>query len=315
MLEVQNSVRLISEQGFTVARLANAQVEVAVIPALGAKLFSLRSLATGREWLWRPPGPTRLFANQLGDAFTDGTLIGADECLPTIGACNVAGRALPDHGEAWSAAWTLDEAACARGEIVTSLRLPRSPFTITRTVRLDDSSVLLDYELRNHASTRQPFLWALHPLLTLVEGDRLYLPDEVRQVRVEVARDPDAARGTRWEWPRPAPGVDLQALTLASDEAFAKFFAGPLPTGAARIENVNTGDRLEFRWSAAEHPFVGVWLTRGGWRGAHHPALEPTNAACDALTDALREPTPALFVAAGETRRWQVVIDLSPRPD
>lgn len=311
MFVAQNTVRLASEQGFTVAHLANAQVEVAVIPALGAKLFSLRSIATGREWLWRPPGPTRLFANRLGDAFTDGTLIGADECLPTVGACTVAGLKLPDHGEAWSAAWTLDEAAGGLGEIVTSLQLPQSPFAIRRAVRLDENAVVLDYELRNHAPTRQPFLWALHPLLTFVEGDCLHLPEEVKEVRVESARQPDAPRGVRWRWPSPVPGVDLHAMRLAGNEAYAKFFAGPLGVGNAMIANARTGDRLAFRWSAAEHPFVGVWLTRGGWRGAHHPAIEPTNAPCDALDAALAAPTPALFIEAGATRRWQVVLDLA----
>ena len=314
MTELLNIVRLESDQGFAVARLANAQVEVMVIPALGAKLFSLRSLATGREWLWRPPEPTRLFANRLGDAFTDGTLVGADECLPTIGACTVAGLELPDHGEVWSAAWSLDESALASGEIRTSLRLPRSPFTFARTVSLNEGTVLLDYALQNHASTRQPFLWALHPLLTFVEGDHLCLPEEVRQVRVESARQPDSPRGAQWNWPSPEPGVDLHALKLAGDEASVKFFAGPLTSGMARIENSRTGDRLEFRWPVSEHPFLGVWLTRGGWLGAHHPAIEPTNAPCDALDAALYEPTPALFVDAGDTRHWRVVLDLTPLP-
>lgn len=313
MLALQSSVQLTSEQGFTVARLANAQVEVAVIPALGAKLFSLRALATGREWLWRPPGSTRLFANQLGDAFTDSTLIGADECLPTIGACTVDGLEIPDHGEAWSAAWTLDEHAFLRGEITTLLRLPRSPLAIRRTVSLEESTVVLDYELRNHAPTEQPFLWALHPLLTFAEGDRLQLPSDVRTVRVESAQGPNAPRGACWAWPSPQPGVDLGALTLANNAAFTKFFAGPLSAGNACIENILTGDRLEFRWPVALNPFVGVWLTRGGWRGVHHPAIEPTNAPCDSLDDALREPTPALFIAPGETRRWQVVLDIARR--
>lgn len=311
MLELRSDIQLATEQGFTVVRLVSARVEVAVIPALGAKLFSLRALASGREWLWRPPGPTRLFANRLGDAFTGGTLIGADECLPTIGACTVAGRELPDHGEAWSVPWELDDAALVRGEVTTVLRLARSPLAITRTATLADATLRLDYELRNLSPVRQPFLWALHPLLSLEDGDRLHLPGEVRELRVESARQPDAARGDRWSWPSPGLGVDLHRLALAGDAAYAKVFAGPLGEGTARIANARTGDGLEFRWPADELPYVGVWLTRGGWRGAHHPAIEPTNAPVDTLDAALKEPTPALWVDANAVRRWSVQLTLT----
>jgi galactose mutarotase-like enzyme len=307
-----NSVRLETVQGFTVARLANAQVEIAVVPALGAKLLSLQSLDTGREWLWRPPGPPRLFRNLLGDDFTRSTLIGADECLPTIGACTVGGRELPDHGEAWSASWTLDETAIANCVIRTSLRLPCSPFTLTRTATLVGASVVFDYTLINHATERQPFLWALHPLFTVVEGDRVHLPSEVRWVRVESARQYETPHDKLWEWPKPQHGVDLQTLTLGNNAACVKVFAGPLLTGAARIENLRTGDCLEIRWPVECNPFVGLWLTRGGWLNAHHYAIEPTNAPCDALDAALLEAMPSLFVDAGETRRWSVMLDLTP---
>ncbi|MGH7944835.1 MAG: hypothetical protein ACREF9_07480 [Opitutaceae bacterium] len=302
------------EQGFDIVRLTNGQVTIAIVPELGAKLLSLRLLSSEREWLWRPPGALRLFRNTLGDDFTRSTLIGADECVPTIEPCNVGGRELPDHGEAWSAAWSLESAALERGVVRTSLRLPRSPLTITRAVALSGAAVVLDYELVNHSSEPQPFLWALHPLLSFEEGDRLRLAPGVRTLRVESARNPDAARGAAWTWPSPQFGVDLEHLRLADNDGYAKFFAGPLDCGWAALENARTRDRLEFRWPVSEHPFLGVWLTRGGWKGFHHPAIEPTNAPCDGLAEALKAPTPALFVPPDGARRWQVLLDLTPIP-
>ncbi len=304
--------RLETVQGFALARLSNASVSITVVPALGAKLLSLCSLLTGREWLWRPADDDHLFASQWGDDFVSGTLTGADECLPTIGACRVGGRTLPDHGEVWSQPWTLDEPALERGVIRTSIRLKGSPLWFAREVRLEGPAVTLDYTLRNESAVDEPFLWALHPLLTFCVGDRLSLPEEVRTVRVESARQPEAPKGTRWSWPRPGPGVDLSDLRLGGSTAFAKFFAGPLTTGVATITNSHTGDGLRFRWSSQENPYVGIWLTRGGWRGAHHPAIEPTNAPFDTLSDALREPNPALFIESGKTRRWRVVLDVGP---
>jgi len=122
------------EQEFTVVRLTNETAEIAVMPQLGARLLSLRNLHSGREWLWRPTGPLRLFRNSPGAEFSTGTMVGADECLPTIAACDVAGRKLPDHGEVWTQAWTLDEPALVHGTIRTTIQLPLSPLCFTRTI-------------------------------------------------------------------------------------------------------------------------------------------------------------------------------------
>jgi hypothetical protein len=246
-----------------------------------------------------------------GASFTDGTLTGADECIPTVGTCTHKGIHLPDHGEAWTSAWMLDENLLAQNRVRCSLTLKTLPLTFTRSVSLAGTSILLDYELLNHSDEQQAFLWALHPLFSFHDGDRLYLPEEVKQVKVISARHPDTACGTLWSWPRPQPGVDLEALTLEDNDAYAKFFTGRLHQTLARIENSITGDRLELRWDAAAAPFLGVWLTRGGWRGAHHPAVEPTNSPHEDLASALQEPNPTLFLAPGESRHWRVQIQVS----
>ena len=305
------SLRLETEQGFRLVRLANSNVELTVIPELGAKIGSLRDVGSDREWLWRPPGPLRLFRNAPGDSFAHGTLLGADECLPTIGACTVGGRQLPDHGEAWSQAWQLDTEALAQNVILTSLELPDSSLAIQRTVSLDGPVVTLDYVLHNRSAERQPFIWALHPLLSYVTGDRLHLPTEVDQVRVELSSRADSPPGASWAWPSPRADMYLSSLNLGAGEAYAKFFTARLQVGEARIENPQTGDRLVVRWPAAALPYAGIWVTRGGWRGAHHPAIEPTNAPHDVLADALREPPPELFIEAAGTRRWSVQLESS----
>jgi hypothetical protein len=76
------------ESGFAVCGLRSPSTEIRVAVDLGAKIISLKNLETGREWMWRPPGSFELFRNELGDTFERSTLVGADECLPTIAPCN-----------------------------------------------------------------------------------------------------------------------------------------------------------------------------------------------------------------------------------
>ena len=57
---------------------------VLIVPELGARLLRVRSVRSGTDWMWHPPGPLRLFRNQVGDAFEHSTLAGMDECKWTV---------------------------------------------------------------------------------------------------------------------------------------------------------------------------------------------------------------------------------------
>ena len=73
--------------------------------------------------------------------------------------------------------------------------------------------------------------------------------------------------------------------TPAAPGCFATGFAD----GLAEIRNRTTGDRLTIRFDPTELPALGIWITRGGWNGYHHFAIEPTHAPFDSLADALTE--------------------------
>ncbi|EEF60086.1 hypothetical protein [Pedosphaera parvula] len=288
MKGVENNPIVRQEQGFDVYQLGNEDVEIAVVPELGAKIISLKNLKTGREWLWHPPGPLKLFANRLGDDFATSPLAGMDECLPTIAPCAWRGRELPDHGEAWSAAWTVDSQAWDCGILKTSCKLALSPLEFERTILLLDNGIRMVYRLTNQGPATEQFLWALHPLLQLEAGDQLELPTSTRAL----------LNGNEW-----VDSID----TAVPDGNCAKVFAAPLDKGISAIHNKRTGERLEFEWNVVENHALGLWLTRGGWHGMDHFAMEPTNGDSDFLTVAARrERCRALAPFASAT--WQIQI-------
>jgi galactose mutarotase-like enzyme len=295
---------------FGLVSLEDGRVSVTVVPELGARLMSLRDLRSGREWLWRPAGPLRLWRNQPGDPFPLGTFVGADECLPTVGACTWEGREQPDHGEVWNQPWVLDEDALAAGRIGTSISLKGSPFHFNRTLSLQAGVLRMDYALHNQGDRPEPWLWAWHPLMAFEPGDQLSLPYDVKTLRVECARQPDASRGEIWTWPAANPGLRLDELKLGGNDSYLKAFAGPLRDGWALLENLASGSSLTLRWDVDALPYVGLWLTRGGYRGWHHVALEPTNLPADALAEGVRENAPPPL-APGATLRWWLEITLA----
>lgn len=275
-------------QGFKAYLLTSDQVRISVIPELGARIISLKDLRTGREWLWHPAGGARLFRNAPGDQFERSPLVGVDECLPTIAPCCWQQRNLPDHGEVWPAAWTLDAEAWERGLLRTTVALDISPFDFERTIQLQGNEVRLLYQLRNRAAAAENFLWAMHPLLRLQPGDELELPESTRAL----------LDGALW-------AEELAALPIK--DGCQKVFASRISEGHAAIHNPQTGDRLLFEWDAAKNNTLGLWLNRGGWHGHHHFALEPANGEPDMLTAAAQSKRCGVIGVHGSVT-WQVCI-------
>lgn len=272
--------------------LRNSRLEIAVVPELGAKIISLKNLRTGREWMWHPEGGLKLFRNGLGDDFARSPLVGADECLPTVAPCVVQERELPDHGEVWSTGWKVDERAWGAGILKTTVELPITPFDFERTVELRDEQVRLGYLLKNRSLAAESYLWALHPLLRVQPGDRLQMPATTRAV----------LNGEGW--------IDL-VDSVIPEGGSSKVFAGPLKEGVLSVVNQRSGERLSLEWDPDENDTLGLWLSRGGWHGHHHLAVEPTNGAPDPLAVAARQRRCGTVPGSG-SKSWSVSLRVEP---
>jgi galactose mutarotase-like enzyme len=288
MNALTNNPSLRHHQGFAIHVLANESVELAVVPELGAKIISLKNLRTGREWLWHPRDSLQLFKNNPADNFSASPLVGMDECLPTILPCSWRGRQLPDHGEVWNHAWQVNENSWLAGLLTTSIKLKTSPFVFKRTIELLGNEIRFDYQLQNLSAAEEPFVWAVHPLLRLAPGDELELPDSTREL----------LDGNAW--------IDDVAAAVPEKKC-AKIFACPVSEGTVAIKNEAQGDRLEFNWSVEENNSLGLWLSRGGWHGHDHFAVEPTNADDDSLAIAAGRKHCGTVAGHG-TASWQLCL-------
>jgi galactose mutarotase-like enzyme len=301
-----------SEQGFSVHGLRGPAAELRMVPELGGRIISLRSRRTGREWCWHQPRPDWLWANRPGDPFATGPQAGVDECVPTVAPCRARGRDLPDHGEVWCQAWTLDPLALADRMLRAEVPLAVSPMVFGRAIQAGaDGAFRFDYSLRNLGAEPEPFIWSLHPLLALEPGDRLELPAEVRSLRLDGGIGAAIERGDAWDYPEPFADVRLdQCQVPGMPGGCVKGFAGPLAHGRAAVVNDRTGDRLEWNWDPALVPFLGVWINRGHG-GFHHLALEPATGAPDSLADAVGKWRQFATIEPGATLRWTITLSIS----
>ena len=300
-------------EGHGAIELANEAACISVMPGLGARVISLRNPHSGREWMWKAPREPQYPKAPTGAPFEDGPLVGADECLPTIAPCQWRGFDLPDHGDAWSEAWELDHDALTDGRIVTRLQLPVSPLWVERQISLDGAIIRFDYQLRNLSDEPFEYLWAFHPMMNYSPGDRLILPDSCRKVLTEVCLGgcPLGQQGDEWDWPISVPGIDPTRFELGGPNRAVKLYSEPLTEGWATIQNDDSGESLTFRFDPAQLNTLGIWINRGGWKGYEHIAIEPTNAAPDALDLAVNKWKRFGYLDPNQTKEWSFSIELS----
>ncbi len=242
-------------------------------PARGAKITSLRG-ADGREWLTQPG----LRKSAPGASFGDAEMAGWDECAPTITACRVGAHELPDHGDAWDAAW--DD----KGQEV-SHRGTAWPYRLTRWVTQTESgSIRLEYEA---SATRDAiaFLWAAHPQFAAMPGTRVVIPDPPRTV-VDVLTEEhlsepwderlmsidcvDRGSHRKLYLPPEHSGIIRDACACGRVGAHSAVVAGmslSRPVVRQCVDRPASGHRNRAESGVRRLPSSG----RGGWARTHHP--------------------------------------------
>lgn len=315
--------------GFETIEAATGALALTLVPALGAKISSLRDLRSGREWLWRHPRmayarvPHGSSYVQLADTG------GWDECFPSVAACAYpsapwAGAAVQDHGELWS-----QPADCALEQRGDTLALHARwqglalPYCFERTITLTagSASAQLAYAVTNLSDAPLQFVWCAHALLAIEPGMRLLLPEPARFHRLAFA--PQPLNDREIAFPFVAAGrsgpADLRALPGPESGLAIKLWSEPLPAGSGWAAMRAHDGELRMRWRVDELPQLAVWMNLGGWAGDggapyYNLGLEPCIGAQDSLAEAVDDYRLFATVPPRARRTWRLEVELRPAP-
>jgi galactose mutarotase-like enzyme len=281
--------------------IENERLRVGVSPPYGARVVHLVDKASGREWMTQG-GESPHVGEDV--KYLDKEAVGWDECFPTVGVFDATGtpwaRVLRDHGDLWGRPWSVDDA------LATRMRLTRATpeFSFGRTLSLDGATLIADYALTSRSDNPLPWLWALHVLFAVRDGDRIEIPGLTTATSGFLSHDGKVASG-RMQWPGPNPAVPFRfdEVQPPSSRYMGKLNAAGLKGGSARIGQ--PGQWLTMRWDDTIAD-LGIWMTYGAWFGHHEVALEPQNAPGDHLGQTIESGAPPL--EPGETKRWRVTL-------
>ncbi len=258
------------------------ELMVVVLPQRGGKLASI--VYRGRQWLTQPQRPL-LPLSELPPLLVDGDMFGWDECAPTIDDCEVMGRKLPLHGDAWDQPWS------EAGEGWLEVRGRQLAYTLRRRLSIRADGFRLDYSVS--AGEPMPFLWAAHPQFTAAPGTRVVLGH---------GAEPLVDRFDRGYWRGRQAGHPVRLDDLPPGKSAKLFVTPEQPADRAQLIQPD-GATLSFRWDAAVAPYLGVWMDRAGIGPVDAIAIEPMTGYADSCASAA-EANRILRLAPGQAVDW-----------
>jgi len=316
---VETRAEILSSAGFGLVQLANDCLVASFLPELGAKMTSLKSTSTDREFLLQPSDrPYR--PAKYGGSFAEYDTSGFDECCPTVSECKYpigefADSTMPDHGDLWSTAW---QCHTSDGELCFEAQGRSLPYAFRKRVRLENNAIVLRYEIESAGSSEFAFLWSAHPLLAVEPGCRIVLPNDVSRVSVGWSREERLGKcGDSCGWPvahtKDGTAVDLSTLTTVNARTADKLFTSRLPKGECALTYPHTGEALVLRFDPALVPHLGIWICQGGWPspdcGHFTVALEPCTARSDSLREAI-DMSECDVLRPGEKKAWELRLEV-----
>jgi hypothetical protein len=294
-------------------RLSNATVSLEVLPSLGGKIISVRSLATGREFLLPPRRP---YARPTYDgSFADSDFSGWDECFPAIAPGPYPddpwkGSMIPDHGEVWTLPWSW---RYRDGVLHMAAHGVRFPYRLERWLDLRAPDHLrVRYRARNLSPFPFRCLWSPHPMLAPSPSWRIIMPPEVT-LRVDSSSgDRLGAYLDEVAWPvyRDADQREMRLDTVGPPgQGYAyKVFATGLTHGWAGVHDTETDESLLFTFSPAAIPYVGLAVSTGstdpGASLGYYAIAEPCNGWPDSLATAAGSGSSIVLPPLG-SRTWE----------
>lgn len=318
-------------RGWDVVRLTSPDLQVDVVPGKGGDITSIRH-RNGVELLWQAPWGLRHkgAASTAGDSAEN--LIewypgGWQTVFPNAGdAVTEHGAEWGMHGEAWLAPY--DWEANGSGEIVLRTRLVRSPFELTRRIRVAGDRLTVTETTRNaggepveaawghHAAFGPPFLGGSCRLET---NAGTFLADDERDLPAG-----DLAVGARSTWPyadsrsgapidlRDVPGMETSVDRLGY---LLDFDGQPYVT----LTNVRLGLTARLSWDGAVMPYAWLWYEMHAssgfpwYKAVYVLGIEPHSSYPGQGLHAIRSKTGTqLTYEPGQSRTATTTLEVTP---
>lgn len=289
-------------------RLENQTLKVIVLPAPGGKIVSVYDKKAQFELVSQHRQPDYRLP-MYGADFSRYDASGLDDAFPNIspGEITVDGRryCYPDHGEIWTSVFTPEiEGECVR----LRYKSERFGYTYEKRLCLRENSLILDYDIRNEREEALPCIWTFHGLVNYEEDMELLYGESVQSFRNVF---PGKELGDEGEvYPRKNETYNFERVPAGNSNTMVKYYAdGKTGDGWCGYRYPSRRIECRYHYDSEKLPYLGTWITAGGYRGDYNCALEPSNGYYDDVQTAEKNQS-LYYLKKGEPLQFRLMIEV-----
>jgi len=302
-------------KGLDAFKIENDILSIVVIPELGGKIASLIQKDKNFEFYFQNKKDT-FFKPQIYDDFSKFDASGFDDCFPSVDASSMIlnGRSVhyPDHGEIWSKSMSY-EITCEKLKLQCSSEI--LPYNYEKIISIKNNNIHIDYKIINSGSESFPCIWTMHGLLNCENGMEIHLPPGVKEIiNVQNSRllgNP----GLVYSYPdavlEDGTACRLNRISSKDADKTEKFYINEmLSVGECGLYYPSKDLSYKIYFDKEQLPYLGIWISEGGFRGDYNLALEPSNGFYDKIEIA-RNNSKLKILNPGEKLEFELVIEIS----
>lgn len=270
--------------------MKNKYLEIRLLPKLGFKMASFKYIPKDKELLFQPT--KGLYDIPFyGAAFEEYDTSGLDEMIPTIDKCDYRGNTLPDHGEVWSVPWNVE---IVGKSLKGNIKLKTLPLIFYKSLCFhDENTIKVEYKVENLEDQEIEFLWALHGLNVFDDKTEIIVPKEAKNIINVHENDLLGEVGRKNSFPiaKDVEGnfIDLTLLKNYKDNRCYKYyFLDQLEEGNVGLYYKEENILYTLKYNSKKIPYLGIWITKGGFKGEYNCAIEPSTGYYDSLELAIK---------------------------
>lgn len=267
--------------------LDNGILSVTVHPDRGGNISSIYIKNKNSELLFQPPrGECPL--PECGARFEEYEAAGFDDAFPNIDEERVVykGSELTynDHGDIWTARMNTHIDGSESVLIENNEK-----YLFEKRISLEGNRLILKYRIKNTSDKVYPCFYTMHCLFKYASDMHIIFPGKVKQIENVLESRSLGHRGYIHSFPVTESGFNLSCISGYAEESCEKFYAqSPIDKGCCAVVYPSKGIRVDIEWDTAALPYLGFWITKGGFRGDYNCALEPSSGYYDSISNALK---------------------------
>jgi len=271
--------------------LENDTIRAVCLPDFGGKIVSLYHKKKDFELLFQNPAGEFRKAKP-GNDFSTFEACGFDDAFPNIDAetVKIGDNYVNyfDHGEIWTASFEWQE---KQGGILLSYHSPYFHYKYEKFFTLSGKILRVDYTIRNEGNIEFPCFWTCHCLVRYEKDMRLIFPRGTNSVINVFDSDILGHAGTVYRFPKDYIDGDREydftgVPDADSNTALKYYCCEPSREGRCGYIYPSEGIKAVIEYDPQKLPYLGFWITTGGYRGDMNCALEPSNGFYDSITTA-----------------------------